>query len=395
MASSGSGNRSSSGSRAGSGNKAGSGNRKPAAARAGGSSTGGRNQTAADRARERVQQQGGARPGSRPAATANRGRPPARGGGRRPPQRGGSSTARTVGIFGGTLVVLVAVIIILFSTLSGSGKGGAKNDPYIAPFPAKAAIVNAVEHVPNSELAAAGNATGVVSAVGKKGSGANLVAINAPETSGGKVVITYVGAEYCPYCAATRWALAIALSKFGTLSGLQQTASTPLDVYPSTHTLSFAKVKYSSPYVVFRETEELSNDCAAGSVVANPQGGAPAYVCQNGNYKPLQAPTKAVSALVNKYDSVTYFGSLDSGGAGIPFIDIGGKYIESGALYDPGLLANATWTQIVNAFRAPTQGIGQAILGSANRYIAMICQAAHNKPAVCSQGYVKSAEKAL
>ena len=30
----------------------------------------------------------------------------------------------------------------------------------------------------------------------------------------GKPIVTYVGAEYCPYCAAERWAMAVALSRF-------------------------------------------------------------------------------------------------------------------------------------------------------------------------------------
>ncbi len=385
MASSGSGNRSG-GNRTGSGNKGASGNRKPSSARSGGGESATRGQTAADRARERVQQQGGG-PGTR--SSGNRGRPPARGGGRRTPQRGGSSTTRTAGIFGGTLVVLVAVIIIVFSLLSGSGVTG--HDPYIAPFPAKAAIVSAVTNVPNSELAAAGSGSGVISPVGKKGTTSTVVLVNSPETRGGKIVITYFGSEYCPYCAATRWPLTIALSKFGTFSGLEQTASSPLDAYASTHTLTYAKATYSSRYIVFSATEQLSNHCVQSSVVANPSP-PPAYVCQNGNYYVVKNPSKAVSALVTKYDSAAYVGGNASG---IPFIDFGGRYLESGALFIPSVLQNASWTQIVNSFKVPKQGIGQAVLASANRYIAMICEATHNKPPICSQAFVKSAEKAL
>ena len=39
-------------------------------------------------------------------------------------------------------------------------------------------------------------------------------------TSNGKPEILYIGAEFCPYCAAERWAIAVALSRFGTLSPL-------------------------------------------------------------------------------------------------------------------------------------------------------------------------------
>jgi thiol-disulfide isomerase/thioredoxin len=391
---SGTGNRSGSGNRSGTGNRAGSGNRKPTA---GSSRLAEESPTpsAAERARDRAQQ--GHVPRAARTAPGGRGRPPA---GRRPPQRGGRSSAATAGIFGGSFVVLAAVIIILISVLgNGTAKGGAAHDPYIKPFPATSSIVSAIEHVPNAELAAAGEAPGVVSAVGAKGSGSNIVPIDSPISSGGKPLLVYVGAEYCPYCAATRWALAIALMRFGTLTGLQETASSPLDAYANTHTLSFAKARYSSPYLAFSETEELTNHCVASSVVSNPSP-PPSYVCENGDYYVLQTPSKAVADLVNKYDSATWFGPLDESNGqsvqGIPFINIGGRYIESGALYDPGLLSGANWAQIVNSFKAPTEGIGQAILATANRYIAMICEATGNKDtSVCSLGFVKAAERAL
>ena len=44
-------------------------------------------------------------------------------------------------------------------------------------------------------------------------------------TFDGKPGIFYYGAEYCPYCAAERWPVVVALSRFGTWSNLQQTIS--------------------------------------------------------------------------------------------------------------------------------------------------------------------------
>ena len=34
-------------------------------------------------------------------------------------------------------------------------------------------------------------------------------------TVGTNGVVSYVGAEYCPYCAGTRWGIIVALSRFG------------------------------------------------------------------------------------------------------------------------------------------------------------------------------------
>jgi Domain of unknown function (DUF929) len=39
-------------------------------------------------------------------------------------------------------------------------------------------------------------------------------------TASGKPEVLYTGAGFCPYCAAVRWPLIVALSRFGTFSGL-------------------------------------------------------------------------------------------------------------------------------------------------------------------------------
>ena len=104
------------------------------------------------------------------------------------------------------------------------------------------------------------------------------------EGADGKPVVTYVGAEYCPYCAAERWALAVALSRFGTFTDLSATHSASDDVYPDTQTLSFYGSSYSSPYVDFQPVEEATNQVV------------------NGTYPTLQTPTAAQSTLLSKYD---------------------------------------------------------------------------------------------
>lgn len=382
MASNGSGNRPS-GNRS-SGAKKGSGNRRATQVA--------QRPSANQRARERLEQQQGPRSGQ---GSGGR-RPPAgrpRPGARRPPKRRRSGGA-TAGLYGGGLVVIVAVVIIIVSVLGGSGGG---NDPYIKPIPIKANILSSLEHVPASELNAAGAGTAVVYPTGKKGSGAGLVSYpsGASFTSGGKPEIFFFGSEYCPYCAATRWPLTIALMHFGTFTGLKETASSPLDAYPSTHTLSFETAKYSSPYLDFKSEEYQSNECNPKDVERDPDASTPPYVCANDAYYVVHQPTKADIALITKYDSESWFPSKEGPG-GIPFIDFGGKFYESGALYDPTLLSNVKWDQIVGSFREPTQGIGEAILAVSNRYTAIICKMTHDKPAsVCSMPYVKAAAKAL
>ncbi|MEM3791396.1 MAG: DUF929 family protein, partial [Candidatus Micrarchaeaceae archaeon] len=46
----------------------------------------------------------------------------------------------------------------------------------------------------------------------------------------GKPAVVYIGAEYCPFCAAERWALIIALMRFGNLSNISYMVSSPTDI---------------------------------------------------------------------------------------------------------------------------------------------------------------------
>lgn len=305
----------------------------------------------------------------------------------------------TAGIFGGTFVVLAVVIIVLVSTLGGGG-GGAAKVKFVKTRPAPAHIVNAISHVPLSDFSAAGTGGATV---GKSGTASPIVQLPASTpalTSGGKPEVLYLGAGYCPYCAATRWPLAVALARFGSFKGLKISASSPLDVYSSTRTLSFAGATYTSPYLKFSETEETTNVCPKADIITNtsressqPLWMSPAYECKNGAYNALQVPSKKELNLVEKYDDGTY---IQAQAGSIPFIDFGGKYLEISAPYDPTILHGVSWSGIVNAFKVPTAGIGQAILGMANLYTGMICALTHDKPgSVCDAKYMSSVKKAI
>src|SRR5205823_15010475 len=46
------------------------------------------------------------------------------------------------------------------------------------------------------------------------------VGLAALQDPSGKPEVLYIGAEYCPFCAAERWSLVYALARFGTFKGL-------------------------------------------------------------------------------------------------------------------------------------------------------------------------------
>lgn len=180
---------------------------------------------------------------------------------------------------------------------------------------------------------------------------------------GGKPLVFYYGAEYCPYCAAERWPMIIALSRFGTFAGLRTTTSSSSDIYPNTSTFTFHGAKYSSLYVEFQAVETTDR-----------------------NQNPLDSPTQAQLALVNRYDAT----------GSIPFVDFGNRHTFSGATYVPDSLQGMTWRQIADALQHADSPQAKAILGSANLTTAAVCKLTSNQPAsVCSGVAIQAIEARL
>jgi hypothetical protein len=265
---------------------------------------------------------------------------------------------------GAPLLVVVLIVAILVTVKATTGGGGPKSGP--SAVPAADSVIGAVTTVPVSALNTVG--TGAVTTLPKPVTGA------PPLTANGLPRVLYVGAEYCPYCATERWAMVVALSRFGSFSNLGQTTSSSTDVYPSTATLSFHGSTFTSSTVSFTGVEQQGNKVV------------------NGQYAPLDTLSAADQALVTKYDAAPYTTSTGA----IPFIDIGNRYIIVGASYDPQVLQGKTAAQIAAALSDPTSAIAKGALGTANVITAAICAITNQKPAaVCNSPGVQAAVKAL
>jgi len=263
-------------------------------------------------------------------------------------------------------IVLTFVIVKLNSKPSSSSAQGLSNGPTGS---ALTAVVNKVTSVPASTLDAVGSGSGVT---GKPTtiSGTTLMENGKPE-------MYYMGAEYCPYCAAERWAMIVALSRFGTFTGLSTVHSAvangagTAEPDPNTPTWTFVHSTYSSPYLAFTPDEIQTN-------IPDPS---------TGTYTTLQAPTAAQQALVNKYDG--------SGGA-IPFIDFGNHYMISGVSYNPGVLAGLSWSTIATDLSNPNSAVAKAVDGTANYITAAICKGlTNNQPASACTATVQSLESQI
>ncbi len=189
-------------------------------------------------------------------------------------------------------------------------------------------------------------------------------------TVGGKPQMLYIGGQYCPFCAAERWALAAAVSRFGTLSGLSLIHSSATDVYPSTPTLSFENARYNSPYLAFAPVEWYGQAADPSTPFGH------AY---------LQQPTAQQQALFARY-----------GSGSIPFVDIGNRYLLPQVQYDPSALAGLSWTQISAAMHDPSSPVATDIDGAANVITAAICTVTHGQPGgVCRSAGVRAAAGSL
>ncbi len=76
------------------------------------------------------------------------------------------------------------------------------------------------------------------------------------ETKSGKTLVFFLGASFCPFCAAERWAVVEALKNFGTWENLSEDFSAEKDEkYLNIPTFNFPNASYSSRYVEFQAIE--------------------------------------------------------------------------------------------------------------------------------------------
>ena len=277
---------------------------------------------------------------------------------------------RRILIASGAIVVVVVIVVVFVVVKLGSkttpSAKAASNGPTGS---ALATVVDKVTTVPVSALNAVGNGGSQVDAKPIPVSPAV-----ATLTANGKPEMLYLGAEYCPYCGAERWSMIVALSRFGTFTGLATVHSSSTDVYPNTPSWTFLHASYASKYLTFTPVEECSNI---------PNGGTSC----NG-YTTLQTPTAAEQALATKYDVAPY--TTEDGA--IPFIDFGNKYIISGASYNAQLLQGLSWSQVATDLSNPSSSVAKAADGAANYITAAICTMTNNLPATACTATVKSLE---
>lgn len=271
-----------------------------------------------------------------------------------------SAPKRSPWLLLGGVVILIALVIGFFVFLSN------QSNPTSTPKSglADAATFKAVTSVDPGVLSTVGTG-GVANPFSK-------VQPNEPVTKGptGKPQVFYYGAEWCPLCAAERWSITVAMSRFGMFKSLKENASASNDSYPSTSTFTFYPNTYSSSYIDFVPLEH-----------------------EDSQHNVLQTPTTDQQQILTRYNV-----------GGYPFMDIGDRYILTNASYDPTVLRsnpqdqNSTplSQQDIATQLANENQLSKDILGTANYLTAATCALTNNQPAtVCSDATIQKIETSL
>jgi thiol-disulfide isomerase/thioredoxin len=157
----------------------------------------------------------------------------------------------------------------------------------------------------------------------------------------GKLFVFFMGAEFCPYCAAERWAIVRSLQKFGQWDGLKQTISAARDQpFLNLPTYDFTKASYASPNIEFVAREIKDRE-----------------------FKPLQKLLKTEERLVRKYNPKKE----------IPFLLVGGRFMQIGSGYPPKIFIGHTFRQTETELKKTESEIRRTIDEEANIISALLC----------------------
>lgn len=194
----------------------------------------------------------------------------------------------------------------------------------------------------------------------KKVLGKFMHVTNEPlKRASGKSLVFFMGAGFCPFCAAERWAIVEALGKFGRWEGLVETTSAGHDEkYLNIPTMSFARAKYESDYIEFigRETADR-------------------------NFEPLQELEEKDYEILDTFNPDQI----------IPFLLIDGQFMQVGAGYSPHILEGMDHAKVRAELGNPASQVGKAMKAEIDNIAALICKSIGAKSAaVCNSENIKS-----
>jgi hypothetical protein len=272
---------------------------------------------------------------------------------------------------GGLAAAVIAAVALGLASNSGGNQGPGPAPAHGAPwrppsvtgtYPLPAGAVSRVEGAPVSAL--------VASAQAQLGRGQvtppEKLPPAAPKLSpGGRPEIMVICAEYWSKCAAERWALVMALSKFGTFTTLKGTTSAATGASPRIPTFSFYGAAYSSRYLTL-VTDELETSTDVGG----------------GEYPLLQPPTTQEMTLMTAWDRAPFTAVKTS----LPFAYLGGRFLLTTAQYDASAISQMSFQAAATIMSSGTSPVSRHAQAAAGYLVADFCALTRGQPArACSQ----------
>jgi len=168
----------------------------------------------------------------------------------------------------------------------------------------------------------------------------------AIKTKSGKTLVFFLGAGFCPFCAAERWSIVEALKNFGTWQDLQEDFSAEKDEkYLNIPTFNFVNASYSSSYVEFQAIETADRHFNA----MDNEGKDQYDILEN--YNPDQI---------------------------IPFTLIDGQFMQAGSGYSPKLFEGLDHNRVREQILDPKSTLGSSIKNETAFLMALICSTLKN-----------------
>lgn len=175
---------------------------------------------------------------------------------------------------------------------------------------------------------------------------------------GGKSLVYFMGAGFCPFCAAERWAIVKALERFGRWEGVTEDRSAGHDEkYLNVPTFSLARAKYASDWVEFAGKETADRD-----------------------FQPLEELDDSDYEILDMYNPDQM----------IPFLLVDGQYMQVGAGFSPELIQNMPHAQVRAELEKPNSTIGKAIRAEIDNITALLCKSTGGKGSACGSDSVKA-----
>jgi hypothetical protein len=155
-----------------------------------------------------------------------------------------------------------------------------------------------------------------------------------------KVLVYYLGAGFCPWCAAERWSIVEALRYFGTWEGLKPDRSAERnEPYLNLPTYNFHGASFKSEHVEFVGKE-----------------------FQDRNFQDLERFTETDNKIIDNYNLQGV----------IPFVFVAGKYVRIGSGPKPQQLDGLSHDDVKRRLESKDTELARAIYDEANSIAALI-----------------------